>query len=121
MRDLREPVVFGIGAFAWLAPWMLIGTAWWRSRSQRSDTTLIIGNLFATASCSWLLPFAVPNTTRWEQLRVDVLSYGVIASAACALLAISVLPFAYARAKWFSLSGSAINACMIAIFFLSLG
>ena len=86
----------------------------------RARSALIVGNLLATVSCCWLLPFAVPNTTHWEQLRVNVLSHGVMVSAVCALLAIGILPFARSRVKWFSFSGSALNACMIALFFLSL-
>ena len=47
-----------------------------RGRAERFG--VIVGNILATGSCCWLLPFAVPNTTHWEQLRVNVLTYGVI-------------------------------------------
>ena len=123
MSQLPESVIHGLGIVLWAAPWLLVAIAWWRSLRQAalpSGSALIVGNILATVSCCWLLPFAVPNTTHWEQLRVNVLSYGVVVSAACALLAICILPFARPRVKWFSLSGSALNACMIALFFLSL-
>jgi hypothetical protein len=123
MSQLPDSVIQGLGIVLWAAPWLLVAIAWWRSLRQAalpSGSALIVGNILATVSCCWLLPFAVPNTTHWEQLRVNVLSYGVVVSAACALLAICILPFARPRVKWFSLSGSALNACMIALFFLSL-
>jgi len=123
MHQLPESVIRGVGIVLWTAPWVLVGVSWWKSLRQADPPrglALIVGNVLATVSCFWLLPFVVPNTTRWEQQRVNVLSYGVIVSVACALLAICILPFARPRVKWFSFSSSALNACMIALFFLSL-
>jgi hypothetical protein len=122
MRQLPQWAIHGLGIVLWAAPWMFVGTAWWRLRDPAlpSSSALIGGNILATVSCCWLLPFVVPNTTPWEQLRVNVLSYSVILSAVCALLAICILPFSRSRVKWFSLLGSVLNACMITVFFLSL-
>jgi len=131
MHKTPEWLLIAIAIIWSLTPWMLVAMAWakWaRTRIQGNtiddlidDPAFFLGQILATLSCLTLVPFYMSTTTRWEQLRIYALEYGVIISGAAGLIALFILPFANRRAKWLSFTGCLFTESIVVMFFLSLG
>jgi hypothetical protein len=121
MRNV-EWVIVAVTVVVMFAPWVLIATAWlkWGKAGRPRDYAFLIGLLLATVSCLEVIPFLIPVTTRWEQLRVYVISYGALAAVVCNLIALVVLPFASLKTKWLPFTSSAITLFWVAMFLFSL-
>lgn len=118
-----KDVILGLVAVVWEgAPFVLISAAWWRwgKAQQPRDLPFILGASLATLSCCEIVPFWIPVTTRWGQLRVDVISYGALVAVLCTIAALVILPFATLKAKWLAFTSSAVTLLFVAMFLLSL-
>ena len=123
MPKLPEWLIIAVGLIWSAAPWVFAVMAWakWaRTRATRSDPAFLFGQILATVSCSALIPFYIPNTTRWEQLRIDVLEVGVLVSIVAAFVGLFILPFGRNRAKWLPFVSCLMNGGFVVMFFLSL-
>jgi hypothetical protein len=130
MHKTPEWVTIGIAIVWSLTPAVLLVLAWrnWARVSHKmgvvenliDDPALIIGQIFGTVSCCALIPFYIPVTSRWEQLRIEALEYGVIVSIISALIGVFILPFGHSRSKWLTLGTCLLNAGIVVMFFRSL-
>ena len=116
---------FAIGAvgFVWmLTPIVLVVITWWKwNRAGRpGDTSLLVGVSLVSLSCCELIPFWIPNTTRWEQLRIDVMSLGAFVSGGCSALALFILPFGDLKAKWYAFASGTLMLLFVIMFVASL-
>ncbi len=129
MHKAPEWIFVGV-ALIWSAtPWVLMAFGWMKwARSCRSgvvegfieDPAFLIGQIVGTVSCFALVPLYLPATSRWEQLRVEAVEYGLIVCIVSSLFALFFLSFGRSRAKWLMLAGCVLNAGIVSMFFLSL-
>jgi hypothetical protein len=119
---VRELVIGTVGVVWMVTPLVLTAAAWrkWDKAERPRDFPFIIGVSLGTLGCFEIIPFLLPNTTRWEQLRVDIISYGALVAGVCILAALLVLPFATFKAKWLAFTSSAMTLVFIAMFLFSL-
>ena len=117
-----EWLAIGAGVVGMFAPWVLNATAWlkWRKAGRPGDYAFLVGLSLATVSCCEVIPFWIPVTTRWEQLRVYVISYGALVAVVCTLIALVVLPFASLKTKWLAFASSTVTFLWVAMFLFSL-
>jgi hypothetical protein len=122
VRNVEGLVIGTVGVVWMLIPLVLTAAAWWKwGKAERPrDFPFVIGVSLATLACFEIIPFWIPVTTRWEQLRVDVISYGALVAGVCTLVALLVLPFATLKAKWLAFTSSAMTLLFVAMFLLSL-
>lgn len=118
-----KELFIGAVALVWmLAPIVLVVIAWWKwnKAGRPSDASLLVGVSLVSLSCCELVPFWIPNTTRWEQLRVDVISLGAFVSGGCSALALFILPFGDLKAKWYAFASGTLMLLFVIMFIASL-
>jgi len=119
---MEEFLIGAFGAVLMFGPWLLAGIAWtkWSKAGRPRDVAFLTGTSLTTISCCEAIPFVIPYTTRWEQMRVDVMSYGALISAVFSIIGIIVLPFAGVRGKWLAFGSSLLNFLFVAMFLVGL-
>lgn len=122
MTGPYEWLIAVVGIFWMFAPWLLTGLGWWqwyRTGRPRS-AAFLAGILLTTVSCGAVIPFMIPATARWEQIRVYVLEAGIVVSAVFSVIALLVLPRAREKAKWFPFISSLMNVFLAIVFLTGL-
>ena len=118
VEHTHEALIASLGAIWMFMPWVLTAVAWRNSTKagRPPDIPFLIGLSLATVSCCEVIPFLIPATTRWEQLRIDVMSYGALATALFTFVALFLLPFATVRRNWLAFASCIVNLLFVAIF-----
>jgi hypothetical protein len=115
-------------ALIWFAmPWVLIGLAWrkWARRPAGlmddliDDPAFLVGQILASISCFALVPLYLSANPRAEPWLTKSVGWGLVISAASAVIAAFTLPFGLNRAKRLSFVSCVLNAVVVAFFFLS--
>ena len=124
MHITRAWIFDGLALIWLLIPWLLVGVAWrrwWAARNRQNifedfieDPAFLFGQTLATISCRAF----VASLMQIGHLRLRVLDYAPELGTIAALIALTVLPFALKRAKWFPFAGCLLNAGLVLAFFV---